>query len=94
MSPEPRPEAADAPPSVHGALDFGELQGLGLRPDDVLDFSANVNPYGPSPAVREALAGVPLDRYPDRECLELGAALRSRWACLPTVSYPATAPPS
>ena len=63
------------PPAVHGGLDLGELRALGLRPEDVLDFSTNVNPYGPSPAVREALAGVPLERYPDRECLELRAAL-------------------
>jgi threonine-phosphate decarboxylase len=63
------------PPVVHGGLDLGELRGLGLRPEDVLDFSANVNPYGPPPAVREALASVPLDRYPDRDCLELRDAL-------------------
>jgi threonine-phosphate decarboxylase len=63
------------PPAVHGALSFRELRTLGLRPDDVLDFSANINPYGPSSAVREALASVPLDRYPDGECLDLRAAL-------------------
>jgi histidinol-phosphate aminotransferase len=63
------------PPVVHGAGDFGELLRLGLNPDDVLDFSANTNPYGPSPAVRAALANVPLDRYPDREALALRAAL-------------------
>ncbi len=65
------------PPSlpVHGSLDFRELQSLGLRPEDILDFSANVNPAGPSPHVRQAIAGVPLEQYPDRECLELRAAL-------------------
>jgi histidinol-phosphate aminotransferase len=51
------------------------LQRLGIDPDDVLDFSSNINPYGPSPAVRAALANVPLDRYPDRESLALRAAL-------------------
>ena len=63
------------PPAVHGGIDLAELRALGLRPDDVLDFSANVNPYGPSPAVREALARVSLEGYPDRECLELRVAL-------------------
>ncbi len=56
---------------VHGALNYGELERLGLRPEEVLDFSVNTNPYGPSPQVREALVKVAIDRYPDRECLEL-----------------------
>jgi L-threonine-O-3-phosphate decarboxylase len=72
---EPRREALDLQPAVHGAINFGELQQLGLCPEDVLDFSANINPYGPAPAVKAVLADVPLDRYPDRECLELNAAL-------------------
>jgi L-threonine-O-3-phosphate decarboxylase len=75
MSAEPRPEVIDLPPAVHGSLNFGELQRLGLRPEEVLDFSANINPYAPSTAVREALAGVPLGQYPDCECLALRAAL-------------------
>ena len=36
-------------PAVHGALDFAELERLGLDPSDVLDFSVNSNPYGTSP---------------------------------------------
>ncbi len=60
---------------VHGALDYGELERLGLHPWDVLDFSVNTNPYGPSPRVREAVANVAIDRYPDRECLQLRRAI-------------------
>jgi histidinol-phosphate aminotransferase len=56
---------------VHGALDYSELERLGLRPEEVLDFSVNSNPYGPSPQVREALLHLTIERYPDRECLEL-----------------------
>lgn len=41
-----------------------------------MDFSANANPYGPSPQVRAALNGVPLDRYPDAQAI----ALRERLA--------------
>jgi histidinol-phosphate aminotransferase len=73
--PEPRRSAVGVAPAVHGGLDFEELRRLGLGPDDVLDFSANVNPYGPSPAVREALATVPLNRYPDRDALTLRGTL-------------------
>ncbi len=72
MRPEPRPELLHMPDPIHGALDFAELDRLGLAPEAVLDFSVNGNPYGPSPYVREALAQVPYDRYPDRE----GSALR------------------
>ncbi len=61
--------------AVHGALDYGELERLGLHPREVLDFSVNANPYGPPPCVREAVANAAIDRYPDRECLELRRAI-------------------
>lgn len=73
-----RPEIAGIPPASHGALDFHELEQAGLHPDDVLDFSVNSNPFGPSPFVREAIKNTPLDRYPDRECLALRRALANR----------------
>lgn len=60
---------------VHGGIDPGELEILGLSPDDVVDFSVNVNPYGPSPNVLEAVTGVTIARYPDRECLQLRRTL-------------------
>ena len=75
MRPEPRPELLHMPDAIHGALDFAELDHLGLAPEAVLDFSMNGNPYGPSPCVREAMAQVPYDRYPDREVLALRRVL-------------------
>ena len=72
---EPRPELLQIPDAIHGALDFAELDRLGLAPEAVLDFSANGNPYGPSLRVREAIAQVPYDRYPDREVLALRRVL-------------------
>lgn len=75
MQPEPRPELLRIPEAIHGALDFAELDRLGLAPEAVLDFSVNGNPYGPSPCVREAMAHVPYDRYPDREVLALRRVL-------------------
>jgi histidinol-phosphate aminotransferase/threonine-phosphate decarboxylase len=62
----PGPEKA-----IHGAIDYAELSRLGLDPAEVLDFSVNANPYGPSPRVYEAIAQVAIERYPDRECLQL-----------------------
>ena len=64
--------------AVHGAIDYAELERFDLHPDEVIDFSVNSNPYGPPPGVRDALAGVPLDRYPDRECLALRRLLSSQ----------------
>jgi histidinol-phosphate/aromatic aminotransferase/cobyric acid decarboxylase-like protein len=54
-------------PQSHGGLRPRELSGLGLTPDDVLDFSVSVNPFGPGPAVRTALESVRIDTYPDPE---------------------------
>jgi threonine-phosphate decarboxylase len=62
----------------HGGLRTDELRALGLDPAAVLDFSASVNPLGPSPRVREALARLDLARYPDPACLELTEALARR----------------
>ncbi|MCB0209468.1 MAG: histidinol-phosphate aminotransferase family protein [Anaerolineae bacterium] len=68
------------PTSVpHGDIDYGELNKLGLTPHDIIDFSANSNPFGPHPAVLEAIRAavtVPkLRHYPDRHCLELRQAI-------------------
>jgi L-threonine-O-3-phosphate decarboxylase len=73
-----RPEVTGTPPAQHGALDYAELERLGLNPDEILDFSVNSNPYGPSPGVRQALAGIALERYPDREALAVRRALADR----------------
>lgn len=60
---------------IHGALDYGELARLGLQPEEMLDFSVNGNPYGPSPHVSQAITRASIDRYPDRECLALRHAI-------------------
>jgi len=77
--PSPRPEVLATPFDQHGALDYRELEHANLNPEHMLDFSVNSNPYGPSPAVREVLENVPLDRYPDRESLALRRALSAHW---------------
>src|SRR5579884_307021 len=75
MAIKPRSQVLDVPLVVHGAPDHAELCRLGLHPAEVLDFSSNINAYGPSPAVWEAIARTPLDRYPDNETLALRATL-------------------
>ncbi len=49
---------------------------LGRPPETIIKLDANENPYGPSPKVRQALAGLPFPHiYPDPESTALRAAL-------------------
>lgn len=51
----------------------------------VLDFSASINPLGPSPRVWRAInrSRPLLEHYPDPECLDLRRALAEQWGCEP-----------
>ncbi len=62
----------------HGGVQEGQLAGLGLQPEDVLDFSTSLNPLGPPPGVRQALAALDPSRYPDPGCTALRRALAER----------------
>ena len=64
--------------TVHGGLDAAELRSLGLHKEQVLDFSANINPLGPSQRVRQAATEADLSAYPDRHCLALREELAAR----------------
>ncbi|MBN1450234.1 MAG: histidinol-phosphate aminotransferase family protein [Anaerolineales bacterium] len=75
----PRPEVQATSADQHGALDYAELTRLGIAPNEIIDFSVNSNPFGPSPVVREALRQVAIDRYPDRESLALRQALAEKF---------------
>ena len=68
---------------VHGGANIDELRALGLRPDDVLDFSASVNPLGAPPGARAAMLGVNLAAYPDPACTELRETLARRHGVFP-----------
>lgn len=77
-APQPRKALQELAPDQHGGLDYARLRAEGIGPDEVLDFSVNSNPFGPHPAVREALARVSISRYPDPEA----GLLRERLAAL------------
>jgi threonine-phosphate decarboxylase len=53
--------------------------------DRLTDFSASINPLGPSPAVWQTITQSRqlLQHYPDPECWTLRHALASRWCRLP-----------
>ena len=61
--------------SHHGGLNEVELNALGINPAQVLDFSTNINAYGPSPAALSAMANTDIARYPDRDATALLDAL-------------------
>lgn len=73
----------DARGVAHGALDHEELAALGLRPEELLDFSSNLNPFGPPAGVRAALAALDPAPYPDRSCRRLRLRLAERHRCAP-----------
>lgn len=62
-------------PRVHGGLRDCELAAHGLCASEVLDFSTNCNPYGPSPHMLAALAQAEIARYPDPTALHARTAL-------------------
>ena len=61
--------------AVHGSINPSELRALGLKLEDLLDFSASISPIGPPEGVWEAIRSVDLSAYPDPECLELREAI-------------------
>lgn len=63
---------------VHGGVRPAELRALGLRPEEVLDFSASVSPIGPPAGLWDALHRVDLAAYPDPQCLAFREALSRR----------------
>jgi histidinol-phosphate/aromatic aminotransferase/cobyric acid decarboxylase-like protein len=69
---------------VHGGPRDAELQALGVGAGALLDFSSSTNPYGPHPAVLEALRTAAVERYPD------SSALRARQALGALLGIPAT----
>src|SRR5882672_1432644 len=71
--------ASEAGGRVHGGPDRDELRAAGIAPDALLDFSVNVNPYGPTPFMREAIRNAAIERYPEPTAAPARAALGSVW---------------
>ncbi|NJN68053.1 MAG: histidinol-phosphate aminotransferase family protein [Chloroflexaceae bacterium] len=65
----PRPALERVVPVPHGGHHSN------LPPGDLLDFSANINPFGPSPRIWEAMQRVKIDRHPDPRATPLRCAL-------------------
>lgn len=66
---------------THGGNIFAAAAARNLPWQQILDFSASINPLGPSPAAREAILCA-MDRivhYPERTGLRLRQALAAEW---------------
>jgi len=74
----PRPEIQGAARCPHGGIDYAELETRGIASQDILDFSANLNPFGPPPGVMEALNEVDISHYPDSEASYLRRSLAEK----------------
>ena len=65
----------------HGGDVYAASRELHRSIDHLIDFSASINPLGPSPAVWQAIIESRhlLQHYPDPECWMLRQVLASRW---------------
>jgi histidinol-phosphate aminotransferase len=79
----PRPAVQALTPVVHGAVSSRELAQLGLRTEQVIDFSASLNPLGPSPLALAALRDIDPGRYPQDGAPELTELLSQRLGVSP-----------
>ena len=65
---QPRPEIQAVPAVAHGGFHSAHQS-------DWLDFSSNVNPFGPSPRIWDAMRTAPIGRHPDPRATPLRDAL-------------------
>lgn len=66
------------PPPVHGGPGPGEDE-----PAVAIDFSSNVNAWGPPPGVAGAASGADVDRYPDPDATAARRAVARAWGLGP-----------
>jgi threonine-phosphate decarboxylase len=65
----------------HGGNIYDAARELACDPGEIVDFSASINPLGPSPHVWKAIASSRhlLAHYPDPDCWDLRRALAAFW---------------
>lgn len=72
---------ADLRSSIHGGNVYAASRDLGRGVRRLIDFSASINPLGPSPHVWRAISKARrlITHYPDPDCWELRQALARCW---------------
>jgi len=66
-------------PRIHGGISHALRTSLGQGSGEILDLSVNVNPYGPSAVVLEAIRSAPFAAYPDPQAGALKEGIAA-WA--------------
>lgn len=74
----PKPYILSVPSCPHGSFEEDKGEGQGLKKRDILDFSVNNNPYGPSRKVLQALSSVDISKYPDSQARGLKRLLSQK----------------
>ena len=74
----PRREIENLSSGVHGGLDYKELEGWGISPQNIMDFSVSTNPYGPPGGIRRAIKQSVISDYPDSAATELKKTLAKK----------------
>jgi threonine-phosphate decarboxylase len=69
--------------SSHGGNVYAAARRLGRSVQELIDFSASINPLGPAPGAVQAIrrARHALEHYPDPDCWALRQALAAHWRC-------------
>jgi len=69
----------------HGGTIFAVARELGIQPEELLDFSASINPLGPPTGVWPAMEAAyrRVGHYPDTGCSELRVALAAKHGLTP-----------
>lgn len=81
MSLRVRPEISRVTGCPHGGIDYAELEAVGVSSEGIVDFSANLNPFGPPPEIVQTLCDAShqsveaIGRYPDSEAIYLRRSL-------------------
>lgn len=83
MSLLPKPNLSQLQPCPHGGIDYSEVEEIGVLPEAIIDFSVNINPFGPPPGIKRALTEIAIDGYPDSEARELKQGLAAKLGVTP-----------
>lgn len=62
---------------IHGSIPYQDLRRLGIKAEEIIDFSATVNPYPLPPKIVECFRHEQIAGYPDSQCFCVIEALHN-----------------